>query len=148
MGQIGGKASIEVDRSLDVCWALAQDVASAPQWQAGLDTMEVLDRDADGRPSRCLTSTDAKVKTIRTTVRFSYDEPRRVTWTQEKGDLKSLVGSWLLEALADDRTRVTYELEGDPGRMLGMLVKGPVEQRIRELLVEARPREFKARVEA
>lgn len=147
MGQLGGTANIEVEAPIEACWALAQDVASAPEWQDGLDGMEVLERDADGRPLVCETTTDAKVKTIRTRVRFAYEEPTRVTWTQEKGDLKSLVGSWVLEDLGGGRTRVTYELEGDPGRMLGMLVKGPVEGRIREVLVAQRPGEFKRRIE-
>ena len=38
-------------------------------------------------------------------------------------------------------------MDGDPGRMLGMLVRGPVEGQIRKLLVDSRPGELKARVE-
>lgn len=147
MGQLGGTASIEVDAPLAACWELAQDVASAPEWQNALESMEVLERGPDGRPLRCETTADAKVKTIRTIVRFTYDEPTRVSWSQEKGDVKRLDGAWILEDLGDDRTKVTYELDGDPGRVLGMLIRGPVEGRIREILVDGRPGEFKARVE-
>lgn len=148
MGQIGGTKSIEVDAPIAACWALAVDVASAPQWQDGLEDMEVLDRDAQGRPSRCETTSDAKVKKIKTIVRFSYSEPTRVSWTQEKGDLKTLDGAWELEDLGEDRTRVTYTLDGDPGRVLGMLIRGPVEGKITDLMVNGRPAEFKARIEA
>ena len=147
MGHLGGTKSIEVDAPIAACWTLAADVASAPEWQAGMKTMKVLDRDADGRPSLCETTADAKVKDVTTQVRFAYEEPTRVSWTQEKGDMKRLDGAWELEDLGGDRTKVTYVLDGDPGRVLGMLIRGPVEGKIRDLLVNGRPAEFKARLE-
>ena len=147
MGHIGGTKSIEVDAPLAACWALAADVASAPEWQEGMEELTVLEHDAAGRPMRCETVSDAKVRHVKTTVRFSYAEPTRVSWTQEKGDLKRLDGAWELEDLGGDRTRVTYILDGDPGRVLGMLIRGPVEDRIREILVDGRPGELKRRVE-
>ncbi|HEX8102407.1 MAG TPA: SRPBCC family protein [Solirubrobacteraceae bacterium] len=147
MANLGGRASTEVDAPLDACWALAEDVAAAPQWQNGLEEMNVRERDAQGRVLVAESVSDAKVRKVKTLVRFSYDEPHRVSWRQEKGDLKSLDGAWELEDLGGGRTRVTYSLDGDPGRMLGMLIRGPVEGRIREVLVNGRPGEFKARVE-
>lgn len=148
MGQLGGRASIEVDAPIESCWALAEDVASAPGWQNGLEAMTVKERDPGGRVLLAESVSDAKVRTVRSIVRFSYDEPRRVSWRQEKGELKSLDGAWELEDLGGGRTRVTYWLEGDPGRMLGMLIRGPVEDRLRAILVGGRPAEFKARVES
>ena len=148
MSHLGGTKSIEVDAPIEACWALAADVASAPEWQAGMKSMTVLDRDAEGRPSLCETTADAKVKDITTKVRFSYQEPTRVAWTQEEGELKRLDGAWELEDLGGGRTKVTYTLDGDPGRLLGMLIRGPVEGKITDLLVNGRPAEFKARVEA
>lgn len=147
MANLGGTKSIEVDAPIAACWEVAVDVASAPEWQEGMKTMKVLDTDAQGRPSLCETTADAKVKEVTTQVRFSYEEPHTVSWTQVKGDLKKLDGRWELEDLGGDRTRVTYTLDGDPGRVLGMLVRGPVEGKIRDVLVNGRPAEFKARVE-
>ena len=148
MARIGGSASTEIDAPLDEVWAVVEDVAIAPDWQGGLNTMRPLEHDADGRPTLCETESDAKVRTVTSKVRFAYEAPTRLTWRQEKGDLKSLDGSWTLEDLGGGRTRATYELDGDPGRMLGMLVRGPVEGKIREVLVDARPGELKAYVEA
>ena len=146
MGQLGGKKSIEVDASPAACWAVAADTASAPEWQDGMDSMTVLERDGEGRPALVEITSDIKVKKVTTKVRFTYQEPTRVSWVQEKGDLKRLDGAWVLEDLGGDRTRVTYELDGDPGRVLGMLIRGPVETKIREVMVDGRPAEFKARV--
>jgi ribosome-associated toxin RatA of RatAB toxin-antitoxin module len=147
MAHIGGTASTEIDAPIDEVWAVVEDVLSAPEWQAGLNSMEALERDGERRPTLVETESDAKVKTITSEIRFSYEAPNRLTWKQEEGDLKSLVGSWDLEDLGNGRTRATYTLDGDPGRMLGMLVRGPVEGTIRGMLVEGRPGELKARVE-
>jgi carbon monoxide dehydrogenase subunit G len=146
MGNLGGTASTEIDAPLEAVWAVVEDVLRSPEWQGGLISMETLETDAQGRPTLVETVNDAKVRQIKTQVRFAYDGPTRLTWQQEKGDLKSLVGSWDLEAL-DNRTRATYTLEGDPGRMLGMLIRGPVEGSIRQHMVDARPGELKRRVE-
>jgi carbon monoxide dehydrogenase subunit G len=147
MAKLGGRASAEIDAPLDEVWAVVEDVLTAPDWQGGLDSMSALETDDQGRATLVETENDIKVRRVKTRVRFTYAGPTRLSWRQEKGDLKSVEGSWLLEDLGDGRTRATYELEGDPGRVLGMLVRGPVEDAIRSLLVNARPGELKARVE-
>ena len=145
MGKLGGEASLDVDASLDELWAIVEDVESAPEWQEGLNEMNVIDRDDQGRVLRAESVSDAKVKTVKSIVRFSYEDSTSVRWEQEKGDLKSVEGGWELEALGDGQTRVTYWLEGDPGRMLGMAIRGPVEDKLRDILVGGRPGELAAR---
>jgi hypothetical protein len=77
---------------------------------------------------------DAKVRAIKSIMRFSYEEPRAVTWEQERGDAKAVRGGWRLEELGG-RTAATYWLAVDPGRMLGLLLRGPAESRVREFLL-------------
>jgi ribosome-associated toxin RatA of RatAB toxin-antitoxin module len=144
MGKLGGVASADIDHAIHVVYALLEDVAIAPQWQSGLEEMKVLERDPEGRPALCETASDAKVRMIRTQVRFSYEPLQAVRWEQVKGDIKSLTGAWELEQLTEERTRVTYRLHGDPGRALGLLIRGPVEERIRERMVLVRPGEVAA----
>jgi carbon monoxide dehydrogenase subunit G len=147
MGHLGGSASAEIDAPLEDVWAIVEDVLSAPDWQGGLVAIAPLEHDAAGRPTLVETENDIKVKHVKTEVRFRYDGPTRLSWTQEKGDMKSVEGSWTLEDLGDGRTRATYALDSDPGRVLGMLIRGPVEGAIRGMLVNARPDELKARAE-
>ena len=146
MGQLGGEASIDLEVSIDDVWPVVADVESAPEWQQGLEELRVIDRDGEGRVLRAESVSDTKVKTVRSIVRFTYEERTRVAWEQEKGDLKSVVGAWELEELAPGRTRATYRLHGDPGRVLGMVIRGPVEDRLREILVGGRPQELAARL--
>jgi uncharacterized protein YndB with AHSA1/START domain len=146
MAHMGGSASAEIEAPIAEVWALVEDVAIAPDWQGGLVAITPLDRDPEGRPTLVESESDVKVRRVKTRVRFSYEPPRRLSWTQEKGDLKSVEGSWL-EDLGGGRTRATYTLDSDPGRVLGMLLRGPVEAAVMALLVNARPGELKARVE-
>jgi ribosome-associated toxin RatA of RatAB toxin-antitoxin module len=146
MAGLGGEASIELDASIEACWALAQDVESGPEWQDGLEAMNVRERDGQGRPLLAESVSDAKVRTIRSLVRFTYDAPRGVAWRQERGDLKAMDGEWALAELPGGGTRVTYRLTVDPGRMLGMLLRGPAEERLRQILVAGRPAEFERRL--
>lgn len=147
MAHMGGSASAEIDAPVDEVWAVVEDVLTAPDWQGGLVAMSALERDADGRATLVETENDIKVRHVKTRVRFRYEPPTRLSWTQEKGDLKSVEGSWTLEDLGEGRTRATYALDSDPGRVLGVLIRGPVEAAIRAMLVNARPGELKARVE-
>lgn len=147
MGVLAGSSSAEIDAPIDEVWKAVEEVEKAPDWQGGMKDVEALERDDQGRPTLVETEADAKVTTVKTKVRFSYEGPTRLSWKQEKGDLKSMDGSWELEDLGDGRTRATYALEGDTGRMLGMLIRGPVEGKLMNVLVDARADELKAYVE-
>jgi ribosome-associated toxin RatA of RatAB toxin-antitoxin module len=148
MAAITGSSTAEIDAPLVQVWSLVEDVEKAPDWQGGLKAMHVLERDDEGRAIRCEAETDAKVRTVKSIVRFSYDGPDNLSWTQEKGELKSVDGRWELEDLGGERTRATYKLEVELGRMLGMLVRGPMVDVLRDMLVGARAGELKKRIES
>ena len=135
MGVIKGDRSVEIDAPIGRCFEIAANIEGAPEWQGSLQDVEVLERDAERRATLVETKSDAKVKSVRALLRFSYDEPKRIEWVQEKGDTKALRGWWDFEDLGADRTRATYALEADPGRMLGMLLRGPAESAVRDFLL-------------
>jgi hypothetical protein len=147
MAHLGGSASSEIEAPLEEVWAVVEDVLSAPEWQGGLDAMSALERDEQGRATLVETENDIKVRTVKARVRFSYEGPVRLSWTQEQGDMKSVEGAWELEDLGGGRTLARFELDADPGRMLGLLIRGPVEAATRALFVNGRPGELKRRVE-
>src|ERR1035438_10334342 len=147
MGHLGGTASDEIDAPLAEVWAVVEDVLTAPDWQGGLDAMSALEHDAEGRPMLVETESDIKVRRVKAQVRFRYLGPTRLEWTQEQGDMKSVEGSWELEDLGDGRTRATFSLDADPGRILGMLIRGPVEAATRAIFVNGRPAELRRRME-
>jgi carbon monoxide dehydrogenase subunit G len=148
MGNIKGSSTAEIEAPLAEVWALVEDVEKAPQWQGGLKSLRGVERDAEGRATLCESENDAKVRTIKSTVRFAYDGPTRLSWSQEKGELKSVDGSWVLEDLGGDRTRATYNLDVDLGRMLGMVIRGPLVGVLQGQLAGARAGELKKAIES
>ena len=147
MAHLGGSASADIEAPLAEVWALVEDVVSAPEWQGGLDKMTALERDDDGRPTLVETVNDITIRRIKARVRFRYEAPTRLSWTQEKGDMKSVEGAWELEDLGSGRTRATYRLDADLGSVLGLLVRGPAEAAVRAIFVNGRPGELKRRLE-
>jgi ribosome-associated toxin RatA of RatAB toxin-antitoxin module len=148
MGTIEGSASAEIDAPIAAVYAIAADVEGSPRWQPEIKLAECLERDGDGHQVLVRMETDAKVRRVGSTIRFDYVEPTLIRWAQEEGALKSLTGSWELEDLGGGRTRATYRLEGDLGRMLGMVIRGPVVDVLRGQLVDTMPEKLKRFVES
>lgn len=147
MATLSGEATAAIEAPIERCWGLVEDVTIAPEWQRGLKEMNVVERDAQGRGVICDSVTDGKIRMFHSRVRFSYEGPRKLTWEQVHGDLKSMRGSWEFDELGDGLTRATYRLELDPGR-LGLLIRGPVEASVRAVIVGARPGELATRLAA
>jgi ribosome-associated toxin RatA of RatAB toxin-antitoxin module len=147
VGNIIGSSTAEIDAPIDQVWALVEDVEQAPDWQGGLKALRAIERDDQGRATVCESESDAKVRSIKSTVRFTYDGPTALRWRQEKGELKSVDGSWTLEDLGGDRTRAQYDLDVDLGRMLGLVIRGPLVDLLRGMLVSARAGELKRAIE-
>ncbi len=147
MGKLTGESSTEIDAPIDAVWAEVQDVLAAPEWQGGMKRMESLESDAEGRATLVEVTADGKVKDLVSTQRFTYAGPSTLSWEQTKGEMKSVVGSWELESIDENRTRATFALEVDLGRKLGLVIRGPVEMALRAMLVNPRAGELKKRVE-
>lgn len=148
MGVIKGDKSVEIEAPIERCYEIAADVENAVEWQGSLKDVEVLERDGDRRPALVETESDAKVKNVRAVLRFSYEPPTGIRWVQEKGESKALTGSWDFEDLGGGRTRATYALEADPGRLLGMLLRGPAATRVRDFLLGNAAEGLKQRAES
>ena len=144
---IEGTASADIEAPMQTVYAVAADLEQLPRWQSEIKLVRVLERDAAGNQVLVHTETETKVKTLQAQLRFRYDEPSGMRWTQERGDVKSLDGSWSFEELDDRRTRAVYSLRVDPGRMLGMVVRGPVVDALRRHLIDSMPAKLKAEVE-
>jgi uncharacterized membrane protein len=148
VGVIKGDRSVEVEAPIARCFEIAANIEAAPEWQGSLQDVEVLERDGDKRATLVETKSDAKVKSVRALLRFSYEEPKRIEWVQEKGETKSLRGWWDFEDLGDGRTRATYALETDPGRVLGLLLRGPAEGMVKDFLLGGAAEGLKSQAES
>jgi ribosome-associated toxin RatA of RatAB toxin-antitoxin module len=148
MAVLTGSSTAEIDAPLAQVWALVEDVERAPGWQGGLKRMHALERDDEGHATLCQAEADVKVRTVKSTVRFTYNGPTTLAWRQEKGELKSADGRWELEDLGRNRTLATYSIEVDMGRMLSLVIRGPLVDLLRGMFVNARAGELKRAIES
>ncbi len=144
---IEGSASAEIDAPIERVYAVAADIEQLPRWQQEVRSATVLETDRDGNQVLVRTESDTKVRTLQADLRFEYDRPRGLRWSQERGDVKSLEGAWSFEDLGDRGTRATYSLRVDLGRMLGMVVRGPVVDSLRRHLIDNMPAKLKDEIE-
>lgn len=147
MGKIQASYTVEIDAPRERVYEVAADVPGAVDWNPAMEKVDVLESDANGRATLVETEADVKVKKSKSTLRFTYSEPDGLSWKQEKGDVKSVDGRWELTELGPDRTEATYALEVDPGRVLGMLLRGPVEGQVKEYLTKGAAEGLKSHIE-
>jgi uncharacterized membrane protein len=106
---------IEIDASPRECFDALLEYETFPDWQRAVNATEVLSRHKDGKGKEVEFEIDAKVKTIRYTLEYSYEEPHMVTWRYVEGDVKDVDGELVLEDRGDGTTLATYALRIDPG---------------------------------
>jgi uncharacterized membrane protein len=148
MGVLEASWTVEIDAPRERCYEIAADVENSPKWQKSLEEVEVIERDDEGRAELVFTKSDATVKKVESELRFSYEPPGGIRWEQEKGEVKWLTGYWDFEPLGEGRTRATYGLRGDPGRVLSLLLRGPVESRVKEFLTRGAAEGLKSEAES
>lgn len=134
MSLLTGSCQAEIPATLQRCWAVVADLERAPEWQRTLAAVDVVQRDADGRPEVCDTVNDARLLKVSCRVRIGYEPPHRVRFELvQSDDLDAMEGGWQLESLGPERTRAIYTLGVDPGR-IGILAR-PLERAIRPLVM-------------
>jgi uncharacterized membrane protein len=136
MGTLQASRTVEIEAPVEKVYGIIEDLENTPDWQQSMVSLEVLERDSQDRPTLCEIVSDAKIRQVTSQIRFAHHPPNEMTWEQEKGQMKWLEGRWELEDLGDGRTKATYSLESDPGRVLGLLLRGPVEGQVKEFLTK------------
>ena len=129
---IRGQHITDVRASAETVFAVASDLERYPEWQDFLQRVSVRERDAAGRAELVEAHADAKLTALKLMLRVTRDEPRRVAWRVEGGDVKALSGAFNIAEQGTGGSRVTFSLEVDPGRKLGMLLRGAVGDRLRD----------------
>ena len=114
---------------------IVADVATYPSWHPFFTTLDVRERDAAGRVLLAACTHGTSVVTLRTELRFTYDEGHTLRAAGKGQDLKSVAGSFELGDGADG-VALRHTLTVDPGFKLGLLLRGPVEERVRTSVLD------------
>jgi ribosome-associated toxin RatA of RatAB toxin-antitoxin module len=139
------EGATEVHASPAEVMAVVADFDAYPEWVAGLEEVEVLQRDRRGRGTRVAFRLRTPMGEQAYTLAYRY-RPRDagVAWTYVEGTLEDLAGSYTLEAAGDGPTRVTYQLEV----ALGMPLPGLVRRQAARQIVRSALGDLKRRVES
>ena len=134
---------IVVGGSPQECFDALVDYQTFPDWQRAVKSVEVVTTDREGRGKAVSFEIDAKVKTIRYTLRYSYEPPHRIAWDYVEGDVKDVDGEMVFEDLGDGTTLATYSLALDPG----VWMPGPLQKVLNDQVMKGSVEDLKRRVE-
>jgi len=117
MSAESGSESIDIQATPEAIFQVMTDIDSFPKWMDEFKEATVIDRDDQGRPSRASFELDAKIKTVRYVLAYSYPEGGLAWESEPGGDVKLIKGSYLMSPAPSraDATTVTYNFEIDPG---------------------------------
>lgn len=128
------------------CFAVAVDFERYPEWAGDIKSVEVLERDDEGRGTKVRFRAAAMGRSIRYTLKYDYlDSPRTLAWLQTDGDVtRRLDGSYVFEANGAGGTEVTYHLVAE----LKVPIVGFIKRRAEHRILGAALRDLKARAES
>jgi uncharacterized membrane protein len=127
------------------CFAAAADIERYPEWAADIKSVEVLERDAEGRPTVVSFRAAAFGRSTRYRLAYDYSRaPSELSWRQLQGDITSrLDGAYRFEATEDGDTEVTYQLMA----ALTVPIPGFVKRRAEGRILQTALGDLKARIE-
>jgi ribosome-associated toxin RatA of RatAB toxin-antitoxin module len=125
------------------CFDALTDYERLPEWQGAVRSVQVLERDAQGRGAVVEYEIDARFKTVRYRLRQVYDEPHRLASEYLGGDFRDFGGEWRFKPAAGGGTEVALDLRIDPGRF----VPGPLRSAIADAVMRRALKDLQRYVE-
>jgi ribosome-associated toxin RatA of RatAB toxin-antitoxin module len=128
------------------CYEVVTDFERYLEWAADIKHVEVVERDAEDRPSAVAFRAAAFGRSTSYTLSYDYTgAPRELTWVQTQGDLTSrLDGAYVFEPTVDGDTEVVYRLVVE----LKVPIPGFVKRRAEGRIMHTALKHLKARVES
>jgi len=144
MATYGECRSEEIAASPQRCYDALTDFEHVPEWQGAVRSIEVLERDDQGRGTVVQYEVDAKVKRVRYKLRQVHEPPSRLGSEYLGGDFRDFSGEWRFVDLGGERTRAELDLRIDPGRF----VPGPIRSAISDAVMRRALKDLKSHLES
>jgi Polyketide cyclase / dehydrase and lipid transport len=137
--------SIVIDAAPAAIMAVIADFANYPTWTGSVKRAEVVEDGPDGRAKRVAFTLDAGIVRDQYELVYEWSSDARVDWVLVKGQMmRAQVGSYVLDALDDLRTEVTYTLTVD----LAIPMLGLLKRKAERVVMDTALKELKKRVES
>jgi uncharacterized membrane protein len=143
MGVKHAEQQVVIGAPPETCFDALLDYETFPDWQSAVNWVDVVTRDDEGRGREVHFEIDAKVKTVRYELEYSYEPPHRIAWSYLGGDIRDVDGEYIFEDRGDGSTLATYSLAMDPGVWLPERIARAINRQVMRRSVE----ELRDRVE-
>jgi uncharacterized membrane protein len=136
--------STETTAAPEVVFSVAADLGGYPSWATGVNEVEVLEEDEQGRARRARFEIEGFIKRIRYELEYEYDPPHRITWRAIPGtDIRDMEGSYTFKPLEGGGTEIVYALRVEPA----FTVPGFLRRQAEKQIVGSALRELKRHAE-
>ena len=127
----GTVRSTETSASPEVVFSVAADLEAYPEWATGVNRVEVLARDDEGRASRARFEVEGFIKKIGYELEYDYDEPQRICWRAVPGpDIEDMEGYYEFRPLDDGGAEIVYALRVAPAFTVPGFLRRQAEKQI------------------
>ena len=105
-------STVLIDAPLSQVQGALFEIATYPEWLSSIKKAEVLESDDSGRTLKAKLSIDAGMMKDRVTLDYDWSAaPLELSFSMDEADLLTQMdGTYILKAIDEDTTQVTYEL--------------------------------------
>lgn len=138
-------SSTNIDAPADEVRAVLFDIESYPSWSTAIKSVEVHEKDSQGRPTKLTIKVEAGVLKDRATLTYDWSKaPEEISFSLEEADMMTeMNGRYSIKDNGDDTTTVTYEL----GTALAMPVPDMMRRKVEMSTIELSISQLKKKIE-
>lgn len=139
-------SSTTIDAPVDDVRAVLFDIQAYPTWSSSFKSVEILEKDASGRPTKLTIKVEAGVLKDRATLTFDWSKaPDQLSFSLDEADLMTeMQGHFETQDNGDDTTTVTYSL----GTALSMPVPDMMRRKVEMTTIEQTISQLKQKLES
>lgn len=138
-------ASVNIEADIAAVQNVLFDLANYPSWSTAIKSVEVLQKDAQGRATQIKMKVESGALKDKPTLNYDWSKaPERLQFSLEDADLLTeMSGAYVVKDNGDGTTKVTYEL----GVALSMPVPAIMRQKAEKSTIDLALKQLKEKLE-
>ena len=140
------RATVTIDAPLAAVTQALFTLENYPKWSSSIKSVEVVNRDDQGRATKVKMTIDAGMMKDRVILDYDWSEaPARLSFSLDDADLLTgMDGAYIIKSIDDESTEVTYELTVS----LSMPIPAMMRQKAEKTTIDQALAQLKATLEA
>jgi len=140
------RSTITIDAPLAAVTEALFTLENYPEWSSSIKSVEVVNRDDQGRAMKVKMTIDAGMMKDRVILDYDWSEaPARLSFSLDDADLLTgMDGAYIIKSIDDESTEVTYELTVS----LSMPIPAMMRQKAEKTTIDQALAQLKATLEA